>query len=209
MRLAAALAALSALAAQSASAQGYDAAAMAKWSAVRVIHFEAVGTIADKHVQVPTDGDLYVDVTDKVTLSFDWDKGKRDFQNTPTFQNYPGKVERIEGMAPECPTGALKGAYEHFDIVSVKADGNGAIELVGKRIRPASEVAQACGSRLTPFPGGETPRTEYIAPPDPTMLALKGMMPADGPVTISPDGNSLIMKALNNNWVWTFTPTVK
>lgn len=34
-------------------AQCFDATAQAKWSRVEVFHFEAVGEIAGKHVQIP------------------------------------------------------------------------------------------------------------------------------------------------------------
>jgi len=43
--------------------QPFDAAAEAKWSKVEIVHFEVVGEIADKHVQIPpVDADLYADV---------------------------------------------------------------------------------------------------------------------------------------------------
>ncbi len=55
------------LLAQPAFAQSFDVAAEAKWSKVEVVHFEVVGEIADKHVQIPpVDADLYVDVADRV-----------------------------------------------------------------------------------------------------------------------------------------------
>jgi hypothetical protein len=41
------------------------------------------------------------------------------------------------------------------------------------------------------------------------MLALGGILPATGPVKVTPDGKSLILTAQNNNWVWTYTPSVK
>ena len=41
------------LLARTAFAQSFDVAAEANWSKVEVVHFEAVGEIADKHVQIP------------------------------------------------------------------------------------------------------------------------------------------------------------
>ena len=35
------------------------------------------------------------------------------------------------------------------------------------------------------------------------------MLPANSPIKVSADGKSIIMTALNNNWVWTYTPTAK
>jgi hypothetical protein len=35
------------------------------------------------------------------------------------------------------------------------------------------------------------------------------MIPAGGPFAVTPDGKSIVMKAQNSNWVWTYTPTPK
>src|SRR3990167_1714429 len=82
-----------------ASAQTFDDAAMN-------IHFEVVGVLSDKHVQIPpTDADLYADVVEKVTLSFDWDKDKGQFAGAPNIANYPATVSNLMGMEKGCPTG--------------------------------------------------------------------------------------------------------
>jgi hypothetical protein len=192
-------------------AQPFDAAAEAKWSKVEIVHFEVVGEIADKHVQIPpVDADLYADVADRVTLSFDWNKSKNIFVGTPKFQNQPGKVTNLVGMERKCPTGKLNGPYEHFDIVAIKQSAPGeAPALVGKRIHPETMVAESCGSNLRLHKGGVTPETVYIAPPDPAMFAIAKMLPPDSPIKVSADGKSIVMTALNNNWVWAYTPTAK
>jgi len=191
--------------------QPFDAAAEAKWSKVEIVHFEVVGEIADKHVQIPpVDADLYADVTDRVTLSFDWNRKKNVFVGTPKFQNHAGTATNLVGMGKECPTGKINGPYEHFDIVSIKQSAPGqAVELVGKRVHPETMVAESCGSHLRTYKGGDTPESVYIAPPDPQMFAMAKMLPPDSPIKVSPDGRSIVMTALNNNWVWTYTPTVK
>jgi len=211
MKLAPLAALAASLIAWPAVAQPFDAAAEAKWSKVEIVHFEVVGEIADKHVQIPpVDADLYADVTDRVTLSFDWNRKKNIFVGTPKFQNYPGKVSNLFGMEKKCPTGKLNGPYEHFDIVAIKQSAPGeAPELVGKRIHPETMVAESCGSHLRTYKGGVTPESVYIGPPDPQMLALRGMLPPDSPIKVSADGKSIVMTALNNNWVWTYTPSVK
>ena len=192
-------------------AQSFDAAAEAKWSKVEVVHFEVVGEIADKHVQIPTiDADLYADVADRVTLSFDWNRKKNIFVGLPKFQNHPAKVTNLVGMGKECPTGKLNGPYEHFDIVSIRQSAPAqALELVGKRLHPNTMVAESCGTHLRAYKGGVTPASEYIGPPDPVMLAMAKMLPPDSPFQVSADGKSIITRALNNNWVWTYTPSVK
>ena len=187
-----------------------DPAAIAKWEQATIIHYEMVGEVNDPHVQIPpTDADLYADVYDRVTLSFDWDKSKNQFVGAPRFQNHAGRVSNITGMGEGCPTGTVNGPYEHFDVVEVKLMDGGAVELVGKRIRPETSVAESCGSGRRSYPGAEEPHTEYTAVPDPSMLAFAGMLPAGSPITVTADGKSLVMKAQNNNWVWTSTPTLK
>ncbi|OFX01294.1 MAG: hypothetical protein A3E78_10800 [Alphaproteobacteria bacterium RIFCSPHIGHO2_12_FULL_63_12] len=193
-----------------ASAQTFDDAAMKKWGAAKIIHFEVVGVLSDKHVQIPpTDADLYADVVEKVTLSFDWDKDKGQFAGAPNIANYPATVSNLMGMEKGCPTGEINGAYEHFDVVSATPDGHGAIELKAKRKHPETMVAESCGAGRRKYAGAVTDQSTFIAPPDPMMFAYRSMMPKDGPVAFSADGKSMIMKALNNNWVWTYTPTAK
>ncbi len=197
--------------ASTAFAQTPNMALLQQWSKVTVVHYEVVGEIADKHVQLPaTDADLYGDVTDKVTLSFDWDKNKKTLVGSAAFQNFPARVTNLEAIGKGCPVGSLSGPYEHFDVVEAKASAQspGTIELVGRRIHPDTMVTQACGRTPTPFKGGVKSRTEFIAPPDPMILALGG---AQGVKTIrvTPDGKSIVMTALNNNWTWTFTPTAR
>jgi hypothetical protein len=193
-----------------ASAQMPDMAAAAKWEAATIIHYEVIGEVTATHVQIPpVDADLYADVTDKVSLSFDWDKNQQTLVGAAVFQNYPGTATNLFGMEKNCPTGNLAGAYEHFDIVSVSVNDGGLIELAGKRVHPDTMVAESCGTGLRAYKGGDEAQTEYTAAPDPTVLAFGSMLPEGGPFSISPDGKSLIMKSLGEGWVWTFTPSVK
>jgi hypothetical protein len=192
-------------------AQNFDAAAEAKWSKVEIVHFEVVGEIADKHVQIPpVDADLYADVTDRVTLSFDWNRKKNIFVGLPKFQNHPGTATNLSGMQLSCKDGKINGPYEHFDIVEIKQSAPGeAVALIGKRVHPETLVSESCGKKLRPYNGGVSAQTEYIGPPDPQMFAMARMLPANSPIKVTPDGKSIVMKAQNNNWVWTYTPTAK
>jgi hypothetical protein len=188
----------------------FDPAAAAKWASVKIVHYEVVGEIAEKHVQIPpTDADLYADVYDRVTLSFDWDKDKSNFVGVPKFRNDAGKTSHLVGMQAGCPTGSINGPYEHFDIVAVKRDEAGTIELVGKRAHPETSVAESCGAGRKVYKGADEPRTEYLAVPDLGIFALAGMLPADSPMKISADGKSIVLSAKNNRWIWTLTPSVK
>ncbi len=191
------------------AAAQFDLAADAKWSKVEIVHFEAAGEIADKHAQIPPgDADLYADVADRVTVSFDWNRKKNTFVGTPKFQNYPGHVSNLVGFGPNCPTGKLNGPYEHFDIAEIKqAAPADPVELIGKRIHPDTMVAESCGSDLRPYKGAISPVSIYIAPPDPQMLAMGKMLPPNSSIKVTPDGQSIVMTA--GNWVWTYTPTAK
>jgi hypothetical protein len=94
--------------------------------------------------------------------------------------------------------------------VQIKQTAPGeAVELIGKRVHPETLVAESCGSKLRAYKGGVTAQSEYIGPPDPQMLAMAGMLPANSPIKATPDGKSIVMKAQNTNWVWTYTPTAK
>lgn len=187
-----------------------DMAAAAKWEQATIIHYEVVGEISDPHVQIPpTDADLYADVYDRVTLSFDWDKNAQNFVGTPKFENHPGRVSNLTGMAAGCPAGSVNGPYEHFDLVEIKRMDGGSIELVGKRAHPETSVAESCGTGRRTYPGADKSHTEFTAVPDPTMLAMAAMLPAGGPLSATADGKSMVMKAQNSGWVWTFTPTAK
>ena len=141
------------------AAAQFDAAAEAKWSKVEIVHFEAVGEISDKHAQIPpVDADLYADVSDRVTLSFDWNRKKNMFVGTPKFQNHPGQVTNLAGLERNCPTGKLNGPYEHFDVAEIKqAAPADPVELIGKRIHPDTMVAESCGSNLRPYKGATSP----------------------------------------------------
>lgn len=177
-----------------------------KWSKVTVVHYDVVGEISDKHVQIPpTDADLYGDVVDRVTLSFDWNREKGVPVGPITFQNVPAKVTNLVAIEKGCPVGSLSGPYEHFEIVQVKA-GQGGMELVGKRIHPDTMVTEACGSKPRPYKGAVVPMSQQIMVLDPVMLAFPQTVKT---IKVTPDGKSIVVSALNNNWVWTFTPTAR
>lgn len=197
-------------------AQMPDMAVLQRWEKVNIVHYEVVGEIALKGQRIPpVDADLYADVTDRVRLSFDWDKRKGVIVGKPVIVNEPGtaanlaSIDKGEKGKKRCPTGKINGPYEHFDVVEVRqAKPREALELVGKRVHPDTEVSEACSAKLRPYKGATVEVKEYIAPPDPAMLALAKISKVDT-IKVTPDGQSIVMTALNNKWVWTFTPTAK
>ena len=196
-------------------AQMPDMAAAAKWEKVQIVHYEVVGEAKLKGHQIPSaDADLYADVTERVRLSFDWDKKKGVIVGKPTIVNEAGKATNVVGLDKfggkgRCPTGKINGSYEHFDVVEVRqAQPKQALELVGKRIHPETQVAEACSNNLKTYKGATKDVKEYIGPPDPQVLAF-GKMMNKPPIRVSDDGKSIVMTAQNSPWVWTFTPTAK
>jgi hypothetical protein len=211
------IAALAATLGTLASAQQMpDMALIQRWEKVKIVHYEVVGEIKLKAHQIPSvDADLYADVTDRVRLSFDWDKQKQVIIGKPTITNETGTATNVIGVdkhAPgkrQCPSGKISGTYEHFDVVEVRQAQPGmALELIGKRIHPETHVAEACGNKLKTYKGSTLEAKEHIMPPDPVMLAMAKLSNVPT-IKVSPDGKSIVMGALNNNWVWTFTPTAK
>lgn len=199
----------------SAAAQVPDQAQMKKWSKANLIHYEVVGEITLEGFQVPADdADLYANFTERVRLSFDWDKKKGVIVGNPVIVNEPTKVTKLMGLekfepkSKPCPQGKLNGPFEYFDVVEVRQKGPGkALELVGKRIHPETQVSEACSAKLRTFKGGTRDVKEFIGPPDP--LALAYIPPNMKTMKLSADGQSIIVTALNNKWVWTYTPTPK
>lgn len=193
-----------------------DTALMNKWAKVSLVRYEVVGEITLKGFQLPADdADLYGDVTERVRLSFDWDKNKNVIVGTPVITNEPARVGNFQGVdkgepgKKRCPTGKPNGPFEYFDVVEVKQARPGeALQLIGKRIHPETQVAEACSSNLKTYKGATREVKEFIAVPDPMILAMGGMGNVKT-IQVTPDKKSIVMTALNNKWVWTFTPTPK
>lgn len=215
-RLVFALAAFAVAFCPQAGAQMPDMKAAERWAKVDIVHYEVVGEIALKGHQIPpVDADLYADVADRVRLSFDFDKKKGVIVGKPTIVNEAGTATNLAGVdkgepgKKRCPTGKMNGTYEHFDVVEIRqARPRDALELVGKRIHPETQVAEACGNKLKTYKGATREVKEYIVPPDPQILAY-GKMMNKPPLRVSEDGKSIVMTASNNKWVWTFTPSTK
>ena len=216
-RIARILAGLACAFAAGAFAQMPDMAVMQRWEKVKIVHYEVVGEITLKGHQIPAaDADLYADVTDRVRLSFDWDKEKGVIVGKPTITNETGSATNVQGEdklskgKKQCPTGKNKRTYEHCDVVEIRQPQGPrtALELVGKRIHPQTQVAEACSNNLKTYKGATKEVKEHIAPPDPMMLAMAKLANVST-IKVSPDGKSIVMGSLNDKWVWTFTPTAK
>jgi hypothetical protein len=93
-------------------------------------------------------------------------------------------------------------------VVEVRQANPGkALELIGQRVHPETQVAEACSNNLKTYKGATRDVKEFIGPPDP--LALAYIPPNMKTMKLSADGKSIVTSALNSKWVWTFTPTPK
>jgi len=167
--------------------------------------------ITGKHVHIPPgDVDLYADVTDRVHLSFDWNRKTKTFVGKPKFANLPGTVANIIGIGGGCPVGEIKGPYEHYDIVEIiQPAPEEVVELKGIRVHPDTIVAEACHGKAFHKGGTEKLESEYIDPPEPGTLAFGAMLPPDSPIRVSKDGKSIIMDGGPGHFLWTYTPSMK
>ena len=199
-----------------AAAQLPDMEILNRWSKVNVVHYEVVGEIKLKGQQIPSDdADLYADITERVRLSFDWDKKKGVLIGKPVITNEAGTATNLAGVdkgepgKKRCPTGKINGNYEHFDVTEIRQEKPGqALLLIGKRVHPETQVAEACGNKLKTYKAATREVKIYIMPPDPFLLAHAKTMQNPN-MKFSPDGKSIIQSALNDKWLWTYTPTPK
>jgi len=65
-----------------------------KWSKVEIVHFEVVGEIADKHVQIPPSTPTLRRRRRSRDAVVRLEPEKNVFVGTPTFQNYPGQASK-------------------------------------------------------------------------------------------------------------------
>ena len=142
------------------------------------------------------DADLYADVADRVTLSFDWNRKKNIFVGTPKFQNYPGKVSNLFGMeriarpANSTARTSISTSSRSSKARPARPPNSSASAFTPKRWSPSPAVRTCACTRA-----GSARRSVYIGPPDPQMLAMAGMLPPDSPIKVSPDGKSIVMTA--------------
>lgn len=191
-----------------AAGQQFDLAAIQKWGAAKVVHYQIVGAY---HAQTPlAPGKMAahanIEVTDRVTVEFDWDVRASALVGEARFTNAPSKILSANpGMDKECPPPAVKGPYEHIDVTAV-VPGPAGLALKGTRSYPAagisSEAPASCAQQ--PVAASKAEVSEVLAVTSP-MLAL---MPngANPNLTVAADRKSFTLKV--QGWNWTYTPSI-
>jgi hypothetical protein len=198
-----AILALSLLAASAAHAQQMDMALAQKWGAADLIRYHIVG-VYQARTSIASDGSGQADITDGLIVDLIWKLSESKPVGTPTFQNVKTVVKNIADREPSCLPPVLKGDYEHFDVLSIKEDMSGGLELQVKTTWPVVEVVQFCTGEYKAIRG----KTETVPEPfgvvSPVAFAMP--LPDSDNLRISPDKKSLITK--KNGWTWTLTPTI-
>ena len=207
------------------STPAQDVEAMAKWTALTVVHYLAVGEYSGTQPFIAPAKEVSmgwsVPVTDRVEIEFDWDQQEMKLVGKSAIRNFPSKpggAASIQGPAAKlCPQPKPAGAVEVATVSNLRdTGGNGTLRLSGvvefdaKRDVPGGEVPLpetdttgnvllGCGKRWgTAAQTSSTSTMNFLIPPA-MALAMPGAIP------ISADKKSLIVKG--KEWTWTFTPS--
>jgi hypothetical protein len=185
--------------------QQMDTEAMMRWSRAEVIRYHIVGVYQGQTNVIGGSNWIgYADVNDRVTIDLNWKLSASMFVGTPIILNEKSTIANLRNYQPGCAPPVLKGEYEHYDLLGMKAGMAGALELQVRTTYPAAEVVQSCTGTHKAVPGDIDVRPEDFVVPSPVMLAMP--LPASDDLSISKDRKSLIHK--KDGWTWTFTPSI-
>jgi len=196
---------LAPLAAAPAAGQ-FDMAAIQKWGAARVMHYEITGAYKAATALAPGNVEGDAEVTDGVSVSLDWDMRAQALVGQPTFKNTTTKIGKLSpGHATECKPPTLDGPFEFFTLASIGADPAG-VRLKGTRVYPdASVITESPAScRLHPFKASQAEMTVLM----PVVSPMLALMPngTNPNLVAAADQKSFTLK--NKEWSWTYVPSV-
>ena len=197
------LCALGLLGVATSQAQQMDMAIMQKWASADVIRYHIVG-VYQARTYIASDGSGQADITDGLIVDLVWKLSESKPVGKPTFQNVKTVVKNVSDREPSCLPPVLKGELEFFDVLSIKEDLSGGLELEVKTTYPVVEVVQMCTGEYKAIPG----KTETVPEPFGVVSPMAFAMPLQDSdnLRISADKKSLITR--NNGWTWTLTPTI-
>jgi hypothetical protein len=197
-----------------AHAQAPNVELMMKWAAVDIVHYATVGEYSgEPTILTSVKGSTRkARVADRVEFGFDWDPKQYKVVGVPTLKNFPSTLVSLTAVTGGPPP-KMTGAYEHFDLMSVKGGGAPVIDLAIKTTYPAGAVPLAndvppapCGSSWDNATARSASSTMQIIVP-PTMYFGAPMAMGEGG-SISKDGKSFIFADMNKSgWTWTYTLT--
>lgn len=178
-----------------------------RWTAGSgIVHYSIVGEYRGQP-NVVGDGNWagVADVTDRVAIQLDWKLSEAKLVGTPVIQNTKSTVKNPRNFEPKCLPPILKGAYEHYELLSVKEGLAGQLEFQVRTSYPVVEVAQFCTGSRTTIPASTRVRPEEFTVVTPLFLTTP--LPDSDALRVSADKKSLI--ATGKGWTWTYTPSVK
>ena len=196
-----------------------DVNAMARWAALKVVHYHLVGEFSGEATIMISAQDFSAaaQVTDRVEVDFDWDQTEMKTVGKPIVKNFPTKLGAITKRTG-CPSPRIEGAFELSTVTTVTGSV-GILSLEHKRDQPGGAIPWSaldapgipCSANWDPAkPTSEVTSNDLQVPP--AMMLAAG---AVGAIKVTPDGKSLVVpaEALGadatglESWAWTFTPT--
>jgi hypothetical protein len=183
-----------------------DMASVQKWSNAKTVHFRIDGAYRAWTSMSPKWAMGEGDASDSATIDFDWDVRAHKVIGKVTFTNGGSSVGATRSTHKECPAPVVKGAYEHLTIKTIAQDDQPRLMLKGARTFAAVEAPLECPAslKLMPAPGSTVETTDYVAVPEPMMLAVGAT--GNPNLTVAKDHKTFVLKS--NGWAWTYTPTL-
>ena len=180
-----------------------DVDAMAKWTALTIVHYRVVGEYSGE-TPLLADNITKAQASDRVELEFDWDQFEMKMAGEAKVANFPTQFTPI--AVGECPPARASGALEIATALSVKdSPAGGLVNVALRSDNPAGAVPVVsdegpCGTQWRDV-AAKTATTDQMIQIMPAMMLAMGPNPG----MVTPDGKSLFVKGAG--WTWTFTPT--
>lgn len=181
-----------------------DIATVQKWARAEVVSYHVDGAFSGwtsvSHQWASAEGD----VTDSMTVDFEWNLNQRKVIGPVKFSNGGSSVKAVRSSLKDCPAPGMPASYEHFTGATAAQDFDARILLKGERAYGAIDVPLECPAslKLLASPAKTVEATLYLAIPDPRMLGLGDTGTPN--VTVSTDHKSFTVKG--DGWTWTYTP---
>jgi hypothetical protein len=184
-------------------AQQMDMEAMMRWGSATLIYYTVEGVYSGEASVTDTMGGVG-DVVDRVSMTFEWSLTESKLLKITSLKNYPSKVKNLRDREPKCMPPVLNGPFELATVLEVVNGLGGALDMKIERSYPAVDVAQFCTASRKSIPAKKKTYVKSMGVPSPIIMAM-GAPPTET-VSYTADKKSIIFK--DDNWTWTFTPSM-